>query len=360
MGIRFIAVFFCFFLITNVVKAESKAETKVEILLSLHKAEPYGATIFHNDLLWVGQSRTAVPYTLSVYGDDGAKLITQAKLPHSVSYVYPHGANTVLVMGKTFIEGEGWKTYYSLVTYQARSRRLSVTKTYKFGMKFQVDQFGGDAKQMFFSNPGDREVLTMGFWGPKRLNHQEVFGPGEMTLLGDTLFIVERPGPGFGNVVKLNLKTGSLERVFKGAVNSSLRHTTLLPSLGKVVLAASQADTLVLIDAKGNRADGDDVRQVKLAGSPQGMAVFGSCLAVLRQSDRKISFLKLNDKDLAQTAEVDISSGGYELSNPIYLAVNPATKTLFVRSIAPCLVCEQSQASVARVTVDEAIKKACQ
>lgn len=334
----------------------AQAETKVENILSLHKAEPYGATIFHDGLLWVGQSRTAIPYVLSVYGEDGTKVVSQVKLAHSVSYVYPYGANTVLVMGKTFTDGDGWRTYYSTVSYNAAKKRLAVTKTYKFGLKYQMDQFGGDPKRQFFSHPGDREVLTMGFWGPKRLNQSEVFGPSEMTLLGNNLFVVERPGVGNGNVANIDLATGKIERVFKNSVNSSLGHTTYLPALGLLAMSAKNADTVVFVNPKTTREE----RQVKVTGTPQGLAVFGSCLAVLRQSDRKITFLKTNSKDMTEAGEADISSGGYELSNPIYLAVNPATKTLFVRSIAPCLLCDKSQASVARVTVDDSIKKACQ
>lgn len=333
--------------------ARAADPVRIQTILELHKAEPYAALLVHGGIAWTGHSREDKhPYRLYAFHPSGKPVLGLVNLPHSVSYLYPYGDNAILVLGKSFSDKKGWRTHYSIVNFA--KQQVWKAKTYTFGASVQADQFAGTTKQMYFSDPGSRRVVQPGSLWESSMK-PELFGPGEMLLAGNHLFVIERPGLGLSNLVRIDLKTQKAERLFDQPVGS-LMHLKLLREFSLLAVSEFRGNRVLLIDPLRFKV----TTTLKVDGTPRDLALVGRCLAVVAQSERAIKLYDLSRKSMPEVVSWDLRGGGKRLENPIYLAHDMASGTFWVRSIAPCVFCEQSSASVATVKpTDATTLKAC-
>jgi len=324
----------------------------VKEVLELDRIQPYSPMAFHSERLWTATSQTEgdkTVYDLRLFGADGTPLAGPKRVPHSIEHIYPFGANRVLIVGKS---SWPWKTHYTVATAAAETLTLNTT-TFPEGI--QTEQFGGDPSRMFFNNPGDREVFQ---WNGKSepLKH-EISGPGQLVLMSDFLFVLERRSFSLGDedIYRIDLKSGQGKRVFS---ENRQGLTNLLPLPSRGLLAASEglADQILLIDAATNAVKAT----VKVpGGTPRGLAQLGHCLVVGSDVSKKVSFFDLRRPAPELVEEWDLSTTAKPLFNIFSLAADPGTGTVFVRAKDICSSCTVSRNRVLLAADGGAIAKAC-
>ena len=94
--------------------APAFASVNLRVVSNLDGFEPFEAHVFHAGLLWTGRSRQGLGafYRLEVYASDGQPA-ANLELGHSVKYLIPYGANSVVAIGVT---ANSENTAYTVVT----------------------------------------------------------------------------------------------------------------------------------------------------------------------------------------------------------------------------------------------------
>jgi len=205
-----------------------------------------------------------------------------------------------------------------------------------------VEEFAGDAKRWFFTEPGSRAILKMGNFGPSKLQ-SKISAPGVMALVGDALYVLERNAFALGdeNLVRIDLKTSKEDTRVFGSPRSSLTSMIPIAGGGRLALAETLANQVIIVDAGLAR----QTATVAIpAGHPRALAVRGRCL-VVGTDDTSRKVLTFVDTSLAQPAVVgewDLGSAPNRFKSVFKIAVDPLSKRVFARSHEACLGCATS------------------
>jgi len=292
--------------------------------------EVYRGQVFHDGLLWEGHSAGKVDdYRIDVHDPDTLAVIASAPVPHTLEFLYPYAAGTILAVGKHFDERRGWLTYHSTVRFDAAPPlpRLRV-RVRAMPRRLQIEQFGGSAGRMWFNEPGSRKVFRWNGWWARPLRPDVSF-PGAMIPSGRHLFVLERNDfrPGHETIARIDTVSHTIERTFPG----TRRHLTMMLDLeGLPWIAAPEAwaDQVLLVDKATNRL----AATLPVPGTPVAVTRLGECLVVFAAEARQASFFDLASDGFPLVARWDLAGLGSDFLNVRSLQIDPHGGRLFLRS----------------------------
>ena len=306
------------------------AVPEIRTVTHLDPHEVYRGQVFHDGLLWEGHSAGTVDdYRIDVHDPDTLAVIASAPVPHTLEFLYPYAAGTILAVGKHFDERRGWLTYHSTVRFDATppSPRLRV-RVRTMPRRLQVEQFGGSAGRMWFNEPGSRKVFRWNGWWARPLR-PDVHFPGAMIPSGRHLFVLERNDfrPGRETIARIDTVTHAIERSFP----DPRRHLTMILDLeGLPWIAAPEAwaDQVLLVDKATNRL----AATLPVPGTPVAVARLGECLVVFAAEARQASFFDLGSDGFPLVARWDLTGLGNDFRFVRSMHVDPHGGRLFLRS----------------------------
>lgn len=302
-----------------------RAVPVVRRVASLHPHEVYRAQVFHAGHLWLGHSAGSVAdYRLDLLAPSGGT-VASTPVPHTLEFLHAFGPGSIVAIGKHHTGKGGWRTYHTVATLRAGRLR---TRTRRMPARYQVEQFGGSPRAMFFNETGLGRILHWnGFWA--RALPATVHFPGRILHCGRHLFVLERNHflPGEETIARIDLDGGAIERTFP---RTRRRLTTLLDLHGLPWIAApeSWADRVLLVDKSTNRL----AAEIPVEGSPVEIGRLGDCLVVAAQETLRLRFFHLLRPGFPCVAEWDLAGQGPGLANIRALDVDPATGGVFLRS----------------------------
>ena len=317
------------FLILSLSATLFASESIIKKVTSLTPVEPYSAQVFHNGNLWLGRvnpSTSRNRYSIEVWDRKGERLLTSKAISHSIQFLFVFDRTRVLFTGKRFTTEEGWVTDYSLASFINDNLQVS---TYELPSHFQVEEFTGGPEKLFFNMVSDRTLVEVTSSGAHPLPLL-ISGPGMMTQIGDSLFVLERRSYGMGDedIVRVDLKTLKMDRTFS-ANRAGITH--ILSLHGRELLAASEAlaQQILFIDPSTNTLKWT----IPTAGThPQSLAQFGHCLVVGSSEPVRLTLIDLATEVPSVVDQVDLESHSLELPNIASLHADPETGQFFLRS----------------------------
>lgn len=319
------------------------APATVGLVTELPVAEVYAGHVAYKGRLFVARSRSQDGERHHVDIFDTSTLARRATLDlnHSPSFIQPYGDNAVVVAGRS--STPYWQTHYTIISWTNATDDRYVTRQVTFPDDNQVDHMTAYGTKLYFNEPGSRSVFRL--TGTRSLQPfgGEVSGPGPMSADDRDLWVVERRSIQLGDedLVRLSLDGSRADRVFGAELRQGLVDTLLLGGTPWVATSETLADKVLLV----NREDLSLAHEIGVKGGPRGMARLGACLVVASEDPKLVTFVKLTGEP-SVIAQWDISAAGDRLKQPRYVAVDPATKRVFVRSSYPCGGCSVTQSSV--------------
>ena len=338
--IRMLTLFaLCFF---GSVSHAAIVQARTTLLTSLDKNEVWPDSLALSDgLVWVGHMNTSEQSRnrVQVFDSKTLKLVAETPMPHSPIYLYPFTDTSVLIMGRT---QPPWRTHFSIASLQGWQKGSQVAlKTTTFPEEIQADRFTGTAQSLFFTEPGEASVFQ---WlnGAVHMLPPVLSGPGEMALLGDTLYVVERRSFDFGDetLTKISLATGKAEHTF-AAPRNGLRSLLAIPEKNWVAVSEMMANQILLVQESNNQMVGT----LSTPGFPRGITLLHHCLVTVAESKR-VYFHHLDRAGFPLVAEWDLSGAGPSFDVASSAVADPSTGRLFVRGVNPCASCPQTRSSV--------------
>lgn len=302
-----------------------RAVPPVRRVAPLHPHEVYRAQVFHAGHLWLGHSAGTVDDYRLELRDAAGGTVASAPVPHTLEFLHAFGPGSIVAVGKHHTGTRGWRTYHTVASY--RGGRLH-TRTRRMPARYQVEQFGGSPRAMFFNETGLGRILHWnGFWA--RVLPPTVHFPGRILHCGRHLFVLERNHfrPGEETIARIDLAAGGIERSF---ARTRRRLTMLLDLVGLPWIAApeSWADRVLLVDKATNRL----AAEIPVEGGPVEVGRLGDCLVVAAQETRRLAFFHLLRPGFPCVAEWDLAGHGPGLANIRALDVDPATGSVYLRS----------------------------
>jgi len=297
-------------------------------IATLNEIEAYAPMVFHNHLLWLGRvdySQRKSVHWIEIRTPDGETLLGKQLISHSVERLYPFDKDRILVMGKAYTSA-GWVTYYS--TVRSCCGAIAV-ETHAVPSTFQVEEFAGTPELLFFNETGERSVVAANAAGYGLLPIQ-VSGPGQMQLVGDALWILERRSVFFGdeNIARVDLKTMKVERAFSDP-RKGLSNLIALNDGSALATAEYHGEKLLLL----NSQDYATQTEVPIRGThPRAVAEWGRCLLVASEYPHRISVVSRATETPEVIFEFELDYYASDLPNIKKITVDPETGSVFLRS----------------------------
>jgi hypothetical protein len=293
---------------------------------------------FLNDQVWISKNaESGKSHRIEIMDNEGKKIVQTINFPHSVSYIYPMNSSKVIIVGKAYTDQ--WYTYYSTVNISGG--RYGV-KTKRITPVFQINEFAEINGRKYFSEPGSRSVLIEEGSRIRSLPFEISF-PSELLELNGNLWLLEKRGggPGDEDLVRIDLKNNTISRLGNIRRNFGPFNLSKL-SDGRLAMDDRIGGKFIVFDPRTEEI----VDTVSLNHTPMSLKIYKNCAILPGGEDKKISVVRINDKNSNVVATFDLSGIEGEFYNSIRTAVNADKGILFVKSMAPCVVCAESRSAV--------------
>lgn len=346
MSFRFISLFVALFSVFAF-----SSTVSIKKVVDLEILETYDTHLLHAGKLWEGRSKTGKVETprVDMYSLGGA-FEKSFELPYTPVHLFPNGADSVVVTGKN--SAGGWKTFYTLIQREGAN---FTAKTTQFDEEYMVDHFVGDGKRMFFALFGDRNILAGthgGTFRPLLPEKEEVIGPHNMVLRGDSLFVLNIHNI-IGeetNLSRIDLKTNKVEVLFPGVRNGF--RELLYHEKSNLIAVSERSENQVLLVSP----DTGKLERTISTPYPKALASLGKCLAVANPETRVVSFFDLSSKDSKEIDSWDLSKAGTTFRKANAISIDTTSGRLYARSTYLCTGCAETMSSV--IIAEDPAKKA--
>ncbi len=299
------------------------ADIVISHVTDLYPIEVGEGHLVHAGVLW--EARNALGnidriHHLEMYDPLDLELLTIVTLPHSVEQIYPFGNDAVLVVGRRY--HNEWQTAYSVVTKNAPSH----FHTTWLPITLLTEFFAGEPGRLFFNEVGSGTISKVsGNVVIPIATH--VNSPGKMVVWDHWLFAIERNSidPGDENVIRIDLKTGHVDRTFVNVRNN----LSNLIALGDGTIAVSEtwANQLLVIDAKTNTLKAT----LPAPTEPRGLTLYGHCVVTFSMDSKILSFFDI--PSLKPVTQWNLSGLDSRYENNRDLTVDETTGRFFLRSV---------------------------
>ncbi len=328
---------------STAVAAAPASPLPMKVLSELDRFEPWEGQIFHADRLWVGRSRKdlGAHYRLELFAADGAKVLEKA-LTHSLRYIYPYDARSVLVTGL----GTDGLSHYTIARLDAAGTSVSLEHVV-IPMDGLASRWAGKPGAMYFTDPGGfddpdnptdpsqplQTVFTLTRAGRVRWLAPHIAGPTLPLLIEDKLYLMSAPSiySGGKSLHKIDPATGE-DTIL---VDDRERVVDLIrfPSLNLLAMAEAGAKRVTTVDLKTGRGEELAITD----GTPRTLAAYGKCLLVGLEDTKLVHVFDLTAAEHAKPIQTwDLSGAGAKFLQLRGLAADPASGRLYARSAYAC------------------------
>jgi len=350
---------------------------KIEKVTALSSAEPFEPLLFLQDQLWVGRSRgdNGLDYRVQLFSKTN-QVLSEVKLKHSVTKLYPYGANQVLALGVT-----PHPAHSRFTVIQKNGNKLKIVKELQFPLSIMALSFMGTPGQpMFFGAPGGElkpmldEEATLDDEDPfeeaktiftlvgsqRKFLDARVHYPGDMVQMKGDLYVLEMNGPipEDDNLVRVDLKTEKMFRVLDTYRNGLTG--LMVWDENTIVMSETGANQVLIYDTK-NRKLKETIQIEALA--PTRLGRFGNCLAVGSKT-KKLTWVKLGGEKSEVMAKWDLSAPEFPYYGIKNIAVDSLDASVYFRSAYPLTIMDGADPNRNGVFktggLSDALKKACQ
>lgn len=323
---------------TAAAMAEVNTKVSTRIISEHTLSDVSHALAYSSGYIFAGRNRSTLAEQNRVEVIDGKTLtvVTYLNLSHTAAYAYAFGPHKTLILG--YKSQDIAVAQYTIVT---ESNGKFTAKTTELPLEVQFEQFSGDPSRMFFIDMGDarafqlkgNEATTMG---------SIIHGPMGIAATDKYLFVIEDNlyGSGDENLVRVDIATGETRRVFPEYRGGILR-VTALPATKQIAIDEYFENQVLIIDQDTNKL----AHTLAVpAGTPMALATYGSCLAVLSDESRHVTFFDI--ASYKQVNEWDLSTVGTRFKQGHEMTVDNVTGRIYARSSGICANCPETTNSV--------------
>lgn len=320
------------------------AFSEVATVAAVDRSEPFEANVFHSGLLWVGKSRKDFnsDYSVEIYSDNTLK--GKVTFPHSATFLYPYGANSVVVVGTGYSPN---LTHYTII--EKNGANFSV-RTKQVPMQAWARQWIGNYNgKEFFTDPGgnqndparddDFNLASQTFFSmsasssPKYLTTRLRL-PTYGIKLGSLFYVLnaESIGSPQSNLNRVNPATNAITKVFPSFRNA-LATISTIPGTNLITLVESGANQFLIVDA----ATGTIISTTPIDEDSKSHAIMGKCAVIGARTAKTVKFIDISNTAAPKeimTLPIDLPSGEFKTLNKI--DVDPVSYKVFARSNMPC------------------------
>lgn len=320
------------------------AFAEIETVAVLDRGEPFEANIFHSNLLWVGKSRKDFNSDYSVEIYSGSVQKGKVTFPHSATFMYPYGANSVIVVGTGYSPN---LTQYSIIE---KSGANFTVRTKQVPMQAWARQWIGNHNgKEFFTDPGgnqndpardnDFNLASQTFFSistsasPRYLTARLRL-PTYGTKVGNKFYVLnaESIGSPQSNLHRLDPATSAITKVFPSFRNA-LSTISVIPGTSLITLTERGANQFLIVDANS----GNILSTTPIAEDSKSHAIMGKCAVIGSRAARTIQFLDISDTAAPRevmTVAIDLPAGQFKTLDKI--DVDTTNFQVFARSNMPC------------------------
>jgi hypothetical protein len=307
----------------------------VTLVKAHHQLERSRTLVFANGQIYAGRTGTQSEAANFIEAYDGKNLqLTESiRLSHDVRKLQVVDDCTLMVMSSMA---------YSVVNIC--NSGPSIVRSFKFGLDFvpHVGAYDGGGK-FIFSEPNagmikyseDRSVQNMG---------KHISMAVSMNYWNDKIWITN-----YSSIHTVDPITGSKNQLVPTNDIYGFKYTREIPLTNgeKVIVATAREDKkIVLVDPIIEKID--NVLDIK--SEPEGISSYGNCAVIASSSDKTVLFVKVVKNRLEIVDAWDANAAGDELKMPSEVAMDPISKTVFLRSTYPCMTCDHTQSSLYAMT----------
>lgn len=319
----------------------------MRLVARLHRSETGDVHVFAGGYLYVGRVRDGVkPHRVEIYADDGKRLARTVTLKHPPIHAASWGQGGVLITGRAATDQ--WRSYYTTIRPVGSDFE---TRTTDIPLEFMIDEPAVGSDGLFFTDVGAGAILLQTSAGP-RVVAGGISSPGRMARGATGLWVVERGTYVMGNenLVRVNVVTGGREDVFTEFKGKGITDLLYLPDFRAVAVNEVLTGRMWFVDERSKAL----ISSIVLPDELRGMERVGHCVLGVSAGPQLLSVVDVSDiraPRLVVTWDLNASGGGEMLRQPIALAFNASTGTVFVRSVIDCAECgDKTLSSVWAVT----------
>jgi hypothetical protein len=332
------AVSLCAVGLSNIAFAE------IETIAVLDRGEPFEANVFHSNMLWVGKSRKDFnsDYSVEIYADGLQK--GRVTFPHSATFMYPYGANSVIVVGTGYSPN---LTHYSII--EKNGTNFTV-RTKQIPMQAWARQWIGKHNgKEFFTDPGGNQndpardndfslasqtFFSMSTSSSPRYLTTRLRLPTYGTKVGNKFYVLnaESIGSPQSNLHRLDPATNAITKVFPSFRNA-LSTISVIPGTNLITLTERGANQFLIVDANS----GDILSTTPIAEDSKSHAIMGKCAVIGSRAAKTIQFLDITNPAVPRevmTVAIDLPAGEFKFLDKI--DVDTTNYKVFARSNMVC------------------------
>jgi hypothetical protein len=320
------------------------AFAEIETVTVLDRAEPFEANVFHSNMLWVGKSRKNFnsDYSVEIY-ENGA-LKGKVTFPHSATFMYPYGANSVIVVGTGHTPN---LTQYSII--EKNGANFSI-RTKQIPMQAWARQWIGNHNgKEFFTDPGGNQndpardsdfslasqtFFSMNASASPRYLSTRLRLPTYGTKVGNKFYVLnaESIGSPQSNLHRLDPATNTITKVFPNFRNA-LSTISVIPGTNLITLTERGANQFLIVDAN----TGNILSTTAIAEDSKSHAIMGKCAVIGSRSAKTIQILNITDTAAPKqvmTVAIDLPEGEFRTLDKV--DVDAINFKVYARSNMPC------------------------
>lgn len=320
------------------------AYAEIETVAVLDRGEPFEANVFHSGLLWVGKSRKDFNSDYSVEIYSAGVLKGKVTFPHSATFMYPYGANSVIVVGTGYSPN---LTHYSIIE---KSGANFTVKTKQIPMQAWARQWIGNHNgKEFFTDPGGNQddpardddfnlasqtFFSMNTTSSPRYLTTRLRLPTYGIKVGSQFYVVnaESIGSPQSNLHRVDPANNSISKVFPSFRNA-LSTISIIPGTSLITLVERGANQFIIVDANS----GNVISTTAIAEDSKSHAIMGKCAVIGSRAAKTIQLLDITDRAAPKnlmTVAIDLPSGEFKTLDKI--DVDQVSFKIYARSNMPC------------------------
>lgn len=315
------------------------SEVQTTLVRAYHKNERSRTLLFKNGMVLAGRTglRSEGGHFVEWFNPESLELEHEVKVKHSIRGLKDAGDCQVLAYGTVA---------YSFIDVCAADGPTAVTHSFPANYIPHAGTPDGQGRFLFSEPNAGIYRFSAGRRGAHLGEH--ISFTRAMDAWYDRVWI-----SAYSNLWVLDPRSGEREPVFKEENEIyGLKYTQAITSRAgreRLVATARDDQKLVVVDPQTLEL----VSALDLKGEPEGVVPYGNCAVVTLSSDKRVLFVELAS-DETQVVDVwNASKAGDRLKYPSEVAVDPETKTVFLRSTYPCPTCSVTQSSLFAVNATD-------